>query len=193
MAASSRLCTAAKKPAKAGTSRRSLLANGLWSNGLPIQAKFCGATFTPRVPRERAPNALTNMYKCRDGRWLTLSLLEEERQWPVLVRAIDEPSLADDPRFDTTAGAASARARTRHHLRSHLSRARFRANGARSSTQSGLVFGFVATLDDVVADQQARDNGYILPDRRSRGRNSGQPDLCRRLGEVSATARAGYR
>lgn len=28
---------------------------------------------------------------------------------------------------------------------------------------AGLVFGFVATLDDVVADNQARENDFILP------------------------------
>jgi crotonobetainyl-CoA:carnitine CoA-transferase CaiB-like acyl-CoA transferase len=102
------------------------------------------------------------MYKCRDGRWLTLSLLEEERQWPVLVRAIDEPSLADDPRFNTTAG------RHQHApelvtIFDHVFLARDFSGWREKLDAAGLVFGFVATLDDVVADQQARDNGYILP------------------------------
>jgi crotonobetainyl-CoA:carnitine CoA-transferase CaiB-like acyl-CoA transferase len=151
-----------EKTGKGGHVASSLLANGLWSNGLPIQAKFCGATFTPRVPRERAPNALTNMYKCADGRWLTLSLLEEERQWSVLVRAIDEPSLADDPRFATIA----ARHQHAHELVTifdHIFLARNFAEWRARLDSAGLVFGFVATLDDVVADQQARDNGYIVP------------------------------
>jgi crotonobetainyl-CoA:carnitine CoA-transferase CaiB-like acyl-CoA transferase len=30
----------------------SLLANGIWSNGIMAQAALCGATFTPRPPRE---------------------------------------------------------------------------------------------------------------------------------------------
>ncbi|MBV9065694.1 MAG: CoA transferase [Methylobacteriaceae bacterium] len=151
-----------EKTGKGGHVASSLLANGLWSNGLPIQAKFCGATFTPRLPREQAPNALTNLYRCRDGRWLTLSLLEEERQWPLLVRAIEEPSLEDDPRF-ATKNARHARARELVTIFDHIFRARDFAEWRRRLDAAGLVFGFVATLDDVVADKQARENGVILP------------------------------
>ncbi|MDB5513454.1 MAG: carnitine dehydratase, partial [Tardiphaga sp.] len=61
-----------------------LMANGIWASGVLAQAKLCGATFQERRPRERALNAVTNHYKCRDGRWLILSLLNEERQWPAL-------------------------------------------------------------------------------------------------------------
>jgi crotonobetainyl-CoA:carnitine CoA-transferase CaiB-like acyl-CoA transferase len=151
-----------EKTGKGGHVASSLLANGLWSNGLPIQAKFCDATFTPRVPRERAPNALTNLYKCRDGRWLTLSLLEEERQWPVLVRAVDEPCLESDPRF-VTKSARHANARELVTIFDHIFLSRDFAKWRQRLDAAGLVFGFVATLDDVVADSQARENGFILP------------------------------
>jgi crotonobetainyl-CoA:carnitine CoA-transferase CaiB-like acyl-CoA transferase len=151
-----------EKTSKGGHVASSLLANGLWSNGLPIQAKFCGATFTPRVPRERAPNALTNLYKCKDGRWLTLSLLEEERQWPVLVRAVDEPSLENDPRF-ATKDARHANARELVTIFDHIFLARDFSEWRCRLDAAGLVFGFVATLDDVVADKQARENGFVLP------------------------------
>jgi formyl-CoA transferase len=139
-----------------------LLANGLWSNGLPIQAKFCGGTFPPRMPRDQAPNALTNLYRCKDGRWLTLSLLEEERQWPVLVRAVEEPSLEHDPRFETKS-ARHAHARELVVIFDHIFLARDFAEWRQKLDAGGLVFGFVATLDDVVADEQARENGFILP------------------------------
>jgi formyl-CoA transferase len=151
-----------EKTGKGGHVASSLLANGFWSNGLPIQAKFCGATFTPRVPRDQAPNALTNMYRCRDGRWLTLSLLDEERQWPLLVRAVEEPSLEHDPRF-ATKDARHGNARELVTIFDHIFLARDFAAWRRRLDASGLVFGFVATLDDVVADKQARENGFILP------------------------------
>jgi crotonobetainyl-CoA:carnitine CoA-transferase CaiB-like acyl-CoA transferase len=151
-----------EKTGKGGHVASSLLANGLWSHGLQVQAKFCGATFTPRVPREQAPNALTNLYRCRDGRWLTLSLLEEERQWPVLVRALEESGLENDPRFATRA-ARHQHARELVVIFDHIFLARDFAEWRRRLDQAGLVFGFVATLDDVVADKQARENGFILP------------------------------
>jgi formyl-CoA transferase len=151
-----------EKTGKGGHVASSLLANGLWSNGLPIQARFCGATFPPRMPRDQAPNALTNLYKCRDGRWLTLSLLEEERQWPVLVRALEEPSLEHDARFETKS-ARHAHARELVTIFDHIFLARDFAEWRTKLDAAGLVFGFVATLDDVVADKQARENGFILP------------------------------
>jgi crotonobetainyl-CoA:carnitine CoA-transferase CaiB-like acyl-CoA transferase len=151
-----------EKTGKGGHVASSLLANGLWSNGLPIQAKFCGGTFPPRMPRDQAPNALTNLYRCKDGRWLTLSLLEEERQWPVLVRALEEPSLEHDPRFETKS-ARHAHARELVVIFDHIFLARDFAEWRAKLDAGGLVFGFVATLDDVVADKQARENGFILP------------------------------
>jgi crotonobetainyl-CoA:carnitine CoA-transferase CaiB-like acyl-CoA transferase len=65
-----------------------LMANGVWANGVLAQAKLCGAKFGERRPRERALNAVTNHYQCRDGRWLILSLLNEDRQWPTLARCL---------------------------------------------------------------------------------------------------------
>jgi len=47
-----------------------LMANGIWAAGVLAQAKLCGAKFQERRPRERALNAVTNHYKCKDGRWL---------------------------------------------------------------------------------------------------------------------------
>jgi formyl-CoA transferase len=151
-----------EKTGKGGHVASSLLANGFWSNGLPIQAKFCGATFTPRVPRDQAPNALTNMYRCRDGRWLTLSLLDEERQWPLLLRAVEEQSLEHDQRF-AMKSARHANARELVTIFDHIFLARDFADWRQRLDAAGLVFGFVATLDDVVADKQARENGFILP------------------------------
>jgi crotonobetainyl-CoA:carnitine CoA-transferase CaiB-like acyl-CoA transferase len=129
-----------EKTGKGGHVATSLLANGLWSHGLQIQAKFCGATFTPRVPREQSPNALTNLYRCKDGRWLTLSLLEEERQWPVLLRAVEEVSLAHDPRF-TTKAARHEHARELVVIFDHIFLARDFAEWRRRLDAAGLVFG----------------------------------------------------
>ena len=73
-----------------------LMANGIWANGVLAQAKLCGAKFGERRPRERALNAVTNHYQCRDGRWLILSLLNEERQWPTLARCLGREDLVND-------------------------------------------------------------------------------------------------
>ena len=56
-----------------------LMANGIWAASVLAQAKLCGAKFQERRTREHALNAVTNHYKCKDGRWIILSLLNEEQ------------------------------------------------------------------------------------------------------------------
>ena len=93
----------------------SLLANGVWWNAIQIQAALCGARVEPRPPREQPASALANLYRCADGRWFLLNLLNDDRDWPHLLRAIARPDLGDDPRFAATpARRAHAQALVAH-------------------------------------------------------------------------------
>ena len=83
--------------------KSSLLANGLWANGLIAQAALCGATFPERPARDKAPNALGNSYRCRDGLWLIIAIHNEDKQWPELLECMGAAHLKDDPRFATRA------------------------------------------------------------------------------------------
>jgi crotonobetainyl-CoA:carnitine CoA-transferase CaiB-like acyl-CoA transferase len=147
------------KGAHVGTS---LMANGVWSNGFYAQAKLCGATFPERRPRELARNALTNHYRCRDGRWLILSLLNEERQWPVLAQCLGREDLLSDPRF------AEKASRHAHALDLVATFDEIFAGNDLSEWRKildgkGLTFGFVAVLDDILDDDQMKENGVIIP------------------------------
>jgi len=89
----------------------SLLANGLWMNAVQVQAALCGAKVEPRPAREDAVSALANVYRCADGRWFLLNLVQDERDWPPLLAALGRPDLGADPRFATgPARRAHARA-----------------------------------------------------------------------------------
>jgi len=80
----------------------SLYANGLWSNGIMAQAALLDAYLPPRPPRETPRTALSNYYETKDGRWILLTIINEERIFPALCQVIGKPALADDPRFATT-------------------------------------------------------------------------------------------
>ena len=98
------IVTALYKRERTGTGSHvssNLMANGIWAASVLAQAKLCGAKFQERRPRERALNAVTNHYQCKDGRWLILSLLNEERQWPTLATCLGREDLITDPRFAT--------------------------------------------------------------------------------------------
>lgn len=80
----------------------SLYANGVWANGIMAQAALVDAYLGPRPPRDRPRSALANYYETGDGRWMLITVINEDRIFPVLAKVLAEPSLLDDPRFATT-------------------------------------------------------------------------------------------
>ena len=139
-----------------------LMANGVWASGVLAQAKLCGAKFQPRRTREHALNAVTNHYKCRDGRWLILSLLNEDRQWPTLARCMEREDLITDPRFATKPGR-HARSLELIKLFDGIFATKDLAEWRRILDGNGLVFGVVGILDDIPGDQQMIDNDVLVP------------------------------
>jgi crotonobetainyl-CoA:carnitine CoA-transferase CaiB-like acyl-CoA transferase len=139
-----------------------LMANGIWANGVLAQAKLCGAKFGERRPRERALNAVTNHYRCRDGRWVIISLLNEDRQWPALARCIGREDLVTDPRFAS---------KTDRHARSlelikvfdEVFATKDLAEWRKILDGNGLVFGVVGILDDIPNDRQMIENDVLVP------------------------------
>jgi crotonobetainyl-CoA:carnitine CoA-transferase CaiB-like acyl-CoA transferase len=139
-----------------------LMANGLWAAGVLAQAKLCGARFQERRPRERALNAMTNHYRCQDGRWLILSLLNEERQWPPLARCLGREDLIDDTRFATKADR-HARSLELIAIFDQIFATRDLADWRAALDGNGLVFGVIGILDDIPHDKQMIDNEVLVP------------------------------
>jgi crotonobetainyl-CoA:carnitine CoA-transferase CaiB-like acyl-CoA transferase len=139
-----------------------LMANGLWAAGILAQAKLCGAQFQERRPRERALNAVTNHYRCKDGRWLILSLLNEERQWPALARCLGREDLINDARFATKVDR-HARSLELIAIFDQIFATRDLAEWRVALDGNGLVFGVVGILDDIPHDQQMIDNEVLVP------------------------------
>ncbi|HKU93689.1 MAG TPA: CoA transferase, partial [Vineibacter sp.] len=145
---------------KGGWVGTSLYANGVWSNGTLAQAALVGGFITPRPPRSRPRNALANIYRTRDDRWVQLTLVREDKGWPPLCQALERADLPADPRFATQAARrANSAALTaildaafalhdwphwRQVLRAH-----------------GVTFGVIERLQDLPDDPQARHAGII--------------------------------
>ena len=140
----------------------SLLANGLWWNAIQIQAALSGARVEPRPPREEPASALANLYRCADGRWFLLNLLNDDRDWPPLLRAIDRPALADDARFATTP-ARRANARALVPILDGVFVSRPWAEWREILNRHRLTFGEVGTVDDARDDPQMVASGALQP------------------------------
>jgi crotonobetainyl-CoA:carnitine CoA-transferase CaiB-like acyl-CoA transferase len=53
----------------------------------------------PTYDREHAINPIINSFKAGDGKWFWLLLLQSDRHWPDLCRAIQRDDICHDPRF----------------------------------------------------------------------------------------------
>ena len=139
-----------------------LMANGVWAASVLAQAKLCGATFSERKPRERALNAVANHYRCKDDRWILLSLLNEEKQFPILARCLGREELITDPRFVTKADRHAHSVELIHEFDATFA-TRPLAEWRQALDGNGLVFGVVGILDDIPNDRQMIENEVLVP------------------------------
>ena len=131
----------------------SLLANGLWATGFFAQAVIAGGTVMMRPRREDMPNALTNHYQCQDQKWFLLTILNQEREWESLLKAIDKPELAQDQRFNSRATRAlNAQALTQ--ILDEVFITQPWAYWQTRFAEYRLTLGVVNTLDDLAKDPQ---------------------------------------
>jgi len=140
----------------------SLLANGVWCNGVMAQAALCGARFIDRPPREQALNAFTNYYQCRDKRWLILTILNEERQWPVFIKCLGRDDLQNDRRFATSRD----RMKNAVELTTVLDKTfatKDRSEWREILAAGGIVFDVVASAQDIPNDSQILANDILVP------------------------------
>lgn len=53
-----------------------------------------------KTDRTKARNPLWNHYKCGDGKWIMLAMLQPDRQWPDFCKGLGIEHLEKDPKFD---------------------------------------------------------------------------------------------
>ena len=77
----------------------SLLRIGMYMMGWDISMSLRLGIPTVPMTVKAAPNPLINAYSAGDGRRFWLLGLQADRHWPDILRAIERPAWADDPRF----------------------------------------------------------------------------------------------
>ena len=139
----------------------SLMANGVWANGFLSQAVLCGAKALRPACRRDTKNALANRYRTRDGRWLFLAVILEDRDWPRVPPALGRPELANDPRFATTA-ARHANALALVELLDSVFAEKTLAEWREMLDRHEITFGVVAELADLASDPQMACNDVFV-------------------------------
>ena len=107
-------------------------------------------------------NPLWNHYKCKDGQWLALGMLQTDRHWPSLCKALGIEHLEKDPRFENM----NQRAENCEALISILDGVFITKSRAEwlsiLKESSDLTYTPVQSLSDLVNDPQVLANDYII-------------------------------
>ncbi|MFZ5780484.1 MAG: CaiB/BaiF CoA transferase family protein [Pseudomonadota bacterium] len=138
----------------------SLYANGVWANGTSAAGALVGAALPARQPPERPRNALTNLYRTADDRWLQLLMVRDDRLWAPFCTAVGRSDLAADPRFADRAGRRDHALALAQELRAVFA-ARTYPEWESAFAGTGIPFGVIGRLADVVADEQAVHAGLF--------------------------------
>jgi crotonobetainyl-CoA:carnitine CoA-transferase CaiB-like acyl-CoA transferase len=138
----------------------SLLAEGVWSASVSIQAALCEAKFFAPHDRKNPANAALNVYRASDGTWFLL-VVTPDKLAPV-AKAIGRPDLLTDPRFSDPAKLAE-------HMPA-LTEILDEVFGSQPMAHWGEVFdgvhvtfGVVRGPEEVINDPQLRANDIVVP------------------------------
>ena len=132
-----------------------------WLQGLSMSARLINGAAFPRQFRSGAGNPLWNHYRCADDKWIALGMLQSDRYWPDLTKALGKPELATDERYvDMAARAANKEACVAELDAIFLTRPR--DEWMQILKDGGdFIYTIVNTIDDLEDDPQMIANHYI--------------------------------
>ena len=138
----------------------SLLAEGVWSASVSIQAALVGAKFFPPHDRKNPANAALNVYQASDGAWFVL-IITPDKLVPV-AKAIGRADLLTDPRFSDPAKLVANMSQLAAIL-DEVFGAKPMAHWYEVFNGVHVTFGVVQGPQEVVNDPQLRANDIVVP------------------------------
>ncbi|CAI7976565.1 L-carnitine dehydratase/bile acid-inducible protein F [Frankia sp. Hr75.2] len=143
----------------------SLLAGGMWMNATVLMTEANAGPEGPlmqRADRRTVRNPLSNSYQTKDGRWLSMVVIQPDPHWRGFCEHIGRPELADDPRF------VDFHARMTHNteligLLEEVFASRTVNEWREALATFTGVWDVLQTPAEVVRDPQVLANGYLVP------------------------------
>lgn len=141
----------------------SLLGVGMWSMQRGItEAALAGKERFPRPPRGATFNPLVNIYKTKDGRFLSLCMLEGQRYWAAFCAVAGRPDLATDTRFVAEADRAHNSRACVEELEA-LFQSKTLAEWREILARQEGPWDVVQHVGELKDDRQVKANGYMQP------------------------------
>jgi crotonobetainyl-CoA:carnitine CoA-transferase CaiB-like acyl-CoA transferase len=139
------------------------LGSMLFLQGLSVSMKLMAGVAMPRTFRARAFNPLWNHYRCQDGKWLALAMLQPDRYWADFARVIGRPELATHEKFaDLNVRAANAAECVAILDAAFASKPRAEWLRILREDTGDYIFTIVNSVEDLPDDPQVQANDYIV-------------------------------
>jgi formyl-CoA transferase len=138
----------------------SLLAEGVWSASVSIQAALCDAKFFGLHDRKNPANAAMNVWRAKDDTWFVLLITPDKLA--AVAKAIGRPDLLTDPRFSDPAKLMANMPQLTAILDEIFS-AEPMAHWYEVFNGVHVTFGAVRGPQEVINDPQLRANDIIVP------------------------------
>lgn len=82
----------------------SLMSAAMWAMQAGIVGSgVLGVDAIPKMTRDAPANPLVTTYRTKDGRYIALNMLQQDKYWPRLCEVLERPDLVDDPLYATSA------------------------------------------------------------------------------------------
>jgi crotonobetainyl-CoA:carnitine CoA-transferase CaiB-like acyl-CoA transferase len=137
-----------------------LLAEGIWSASVSIQAALSGAKFYGPFDRKNPANAALNVYQASDGTWFVLIITPDKLE--AVAEAIGRTDLLTDPRFSDP-GRLMANMSQLTAILDEVFGAHPMAHWHDVFGGVHVTFGAVRGPDEVINDPQLRANDIVVP------------------------------
>jgi crotonobetainyl-CoA:carnitine CoA-transferase CaiB-like acyl-CoA transferase len=138
----------------------SLLAEGIWSASVSIQAALSDAKFFGPHDRKNPANAAMNVYRAADDTWFVLLVTPDKLT--AVAKAIDRTDLLTDPRFSDPAKLVKNKPQLTAILDEVFS-SRPMSHWSEVFNGVHITFGAVRGPQEVINDPQLRVNEIVVP------------------------------
>ena len=139
----------------------SLYGTSIWANSLMI----IGTQYGVQYPQSRynPGNPLINSYKCKDGKWITLTILAYERYWDTFCDIFGLDDIKNEPAYRKLQTVVADKEILEHCVRRIEEQfiLQDREYWAEKLVEADIPFERTLQWKDIPTDQQAIDNNYV--------------------------------
>lgn len=139
----------------------SLAANGVWANGMALQGVIAGNDVGTYRQSKGWPNPFTDAYQCSTGEYLVLAVINTQREYPELAKALDRDAWLADERFNSVPAIMQHRPAFREAMDEAFAQFSY-AEASERLEAAGVTFSRVIPMGEVPHDEQMRANGIIV-------------------------------